>query len=181
MILFKHAGDTIVQVRGDYNFDCEVVTPGPNKLLTFDVKGPTQSLLVMSPYGDDTMPAHFRKRIWDYLHPRQDPDHVFCVLDTKTGDVGSGTLSKMPDGTPGIYMEVSLFDNLYVPSKWLKKVVAGVQGTKRPYRFALDAQALYNFMDRSIGYTDLNPHVEFCLGATTLVVRQEGWVQTIKG
>jgi hypothetical protein len=181
MIQFKHAGDTIVQVRGSYDFDCYVVTPGPDKLFTFDVKGPgpTQALLVMDCYGDDMMPTRIRKRIWEFRHERQNPDHAFCVLNTVTGEIGSGTLSD--DGTPGTcMMEVSLIDNLYVPPKWLKRVVTGVRDKKRPYRFALDTQALYNFMDRSIGYSDLNPHVEFCLGAATLVVRHDGWVQTIK-
>lgn len=149
---------------GGVCYKIDVVVPDEHKLLNFVVtgdaeNGETVSLLVLDPYGDDTLPDEIRKRIFGEF-----PYTV--AIDQKTGGICVLTAWPEDDG-PTFYADrwmpscIGVRGEQYcIPSRW-KKRLGELCGMKRPYRCHVDPGALEQFADREVGYDHLRQNVVF--------------------
>jgi hypothetical protein len=172
------------------SFDVDVTAPGSDKLFNFVVEGTGfEPLLVLDPYGDDTMPEKMRERVF----LTKDPFTV--AIERETGFIRIVTFepSSVPSALPpfertplpivrgqsgsphgsepsfaGSFLEMHIHDAISgmepvqprIPPRWLPHINQ-LLTKKRPYKCFIDPLALEDFIDQEVGWYYLRLNVVF--------------------
>lgn len=130
---------------------CDCPLPQDADLFTFTFKAGPLNLLVLDPYGDETLLGRMRKRLLG-----SSDVNTTIGIDWTTGQIyffgfgiEEGKLVAVvwrspPNGTT----------EMKVPRRFLKKLDQ-VKSKKRPFCFSVETSALIGFCDRAIGYNEL--------------------------
>lgn len=134
-------------------YTVDVTAPDERHLLNFWVEVGKVRLLVLDPYGDDTLPDEIRERVFGKAP-------YTIAIDTKTGGICKVTAYTREDGVE-LYVEpVNGADTPRIPPRWRHRLPE-LATQKRPYRCHIDPHTLEQFIDREASYRDVGANVVF--------------------
>lgn len=120
---------------------------------TFWVRTTVADWLVLHPYGDDTLPAEIRQRVFGIEGP------YTVAIERSTGAIRLATLHEEDDNLV-LSLHTATPDHPCIPPPWRAKLDE-LRGEKRPYRCHICPLALENFIVREFGWADLRLNVVF--------------------
>lgn len=147
------------------HYTVDVTTPDNHHLFNFKVEGASLagdrvSLLVLDPYGDDTLPQSIRDRVFG-------KNPYTLAIDRKTGNICIATFEEDPDHGLCLCVErwmpshVRSEEDAYQIPSHFKKRLNELLSKKRPYRCHIEPSALEQFIDQEEGYSHLHRNVVF--------------------
>lgn len=152
--------DTIYNIEFGYEKYPGVDLPGPGKLMNFEFKMAGRKWLYLDSYGDEVMPPEIHERFFG-AGPRE--SIAVCL---ETGDLALARLQEGDEGKIELFVRsVRSWAHMYlgkakcaeaykVPKEYLG-LLDGLRYQKRPFHMSVLDRALFNFIDRELGYQQL--------------------------
>lgn len=156
----KMEGRTIKLIRGASQLlKINTVTP-KDKLFNFEIETFTKNnkykFIVLDNYGDEIILQSIYKRLLFHKLFEQN-----LIIEFYSGKIYSGVFfEEIKSGN--IELVLTEFSNLSIPSKY-KSRLKELLSSKRPYYFTIPIELLFNFIDKEIGYRELQDNIHVIL------------------
>lgn len=133
--------------HGYYRHACRTVAPSESKLFNFDVVAGGLSLLVLDPYGDETLWPDDRERLFG-----RGESHTLAIC-RKTGEIYHVGFARTGGKLVMVIWKVGQV-TYTLPKRWLTQLDK-LKSAKRPFDLSIRDSALVSFAHREIGYKEL--------------------------
>jgi len=145
---------------------CRTTTPSKDKLFNFNLTFGGKTLLVLDNYGAEHLPKEIEKRMLQGCTTDNDPrTGVTLGIDRKTGDIFLVGFGREGRETIAIVWNIDTHrgsnERLVVPKELLRSqtTLNTLMSKKRPFYLTLDVHGLFAFIEREIGYQELEKYL----------------------
>jgi hypothetical protein len=133
----------------------DVTIPDASTLFNFKVSGEEYDLVVLDPYGDETLSDDLKKKLF------LTSDYVLAI-DRVTGEVCTALFWRYPNGDIAIVISAENPNvpgkSIRVPRKYRKRLDELLR-MKRPFCFSVDEKSLLNVIEREEGYQNMRENI----------------------
>lgn len=175
MQVYGRTLEVIFEVDSRYAQHPGLILPDSRKLLNFEFSMGDHQWLYLDPYGDEIMLPEMHSRFFG------DGGRESIAVCLDTGDLALARFSEETDGL-GLALYVETLDHwtnynsdsgvaYRVPKEYLS-LLHNLRTMKRPFAMSVCEQALFQFIDREIGYAQLREFLTI-----TLDLRPKGYLE----